>query len=61
MVIVSAKPKILDDYNAFCSASESNKQNLRERSLDLPSLFRYKHIASLKNHLSLAQGESLPY
>ena len=25
-VIVSFEPKILENYNAFCSASESNKQ-----------------------------------
>ena len=30
MVIVSFKPKIPEHYNAFCSASESNKQNLRD-------------------------------
>ena len=39
MVIVSVKPKILKNYNAFCSASESNKQNPRDRALDLPSSF----------------------
>ena len=61
MVIVSFKPKIPENYNAFCSASESNKQDPRDRTSDLPSCFRYKHITSLKNHLSLAQGESLPH
>ena len=59
MVIVSFKPKIPEDCNALRSASESIKQNSREGTLDLPSFFRYKHITSLKNHLSLAQGESL--
>ena len=40
-VIVSFKPKIPKNYNAFCSASESNKQkNLRDRILDLPFFFR---------------------
>ena len=36
----------------------------RERlagALDSHFLFRYKHITFLKNQLSLAQGESLPY
>ena len=61
MVIVSFKPKILENYNAFCSASGSNKQNPRDRTLDLPFFFHYNHITSLKNHLSLAQSESLPY
>ena len=39
----------------------SNKQNLRDRILDLQFFFRYKHITSLKDHVSLAQGESLAY
>ena len=48
-------------YNAFCSAFESNEQNLQDRALNLPFFFRYEHITSLKNHLSLAQGKSLSY
>ena len=47
--------------SALCSASESNKQNLRDRILDLPLFFRYKHITSLKNLPSPAPNESLPY
>ena len=31
------------------------------RTLDLPSFFHYKHIASLINHPLLAQGEGLPF
>ena len=40
---------------------EPNEQNLRDRTLDSPFFFRYKHITSPKNHHSLTQGESLPY
>ena len=61
MVIVSFQPYIPKDYNAFCSATESKKQNPRERTLDLPFLFRYKHITSLKSHLSLAHSESFSF
>ena len=44
------------------SAQLLNQINkIRDRTLDLPFFFRYKHIISLKNHLSLAQSESLPY
>ena len=32
------------NYNAICSATELDKQNPRDRTLDLPFLFRYKHI-----------------
>ena len=45
---------------ALCSVSESNKQNPRDRTLDLP-FFRYKHIPSLKNFPSPAPNDSLPY
>ena len=48
MVIVSFKRKMPENYNAFCSASEPNKQNPPHRTLDLTLLFRYKHITSLK-------------
>ena len=34
--------------NALCWASESRKQNLSDRTLDLPLSFRLKHITSLK-------------
>ena len=61
MVIVSFKPKIPKNNNAFCLASEASKQNPRHRTLDLPFFFHYQHMISLKNHPSLAQGESLPY
>ena len=60
MLIVSLKPKIPENYNA-CSATESNKQNPRDRTLCLPFFFRYKHKASIKNLLSPAKGDSLPY
>ena len=61
MVIVSFKLKIPENYKAFCSASESNKQNPRNKTLDLTSFSNYKHRTSLKNHLSLPEAESLPY
>ena len=61
VVIVSFKPQVTENYNAFSSASESNKQNPRDRTLDLHLCFRYKHIVSLESHLSFAQAESLPY
>ena len=61
MVIVSSKPKIPEKCNAFCPTSKANKQNLRDGTLDLPFFFFYKHITSLKNPLSLAQGANLPY
>ena len=47
--------------NALCSVSESSKQNPRDRALDLPFLFRYKHMPSFKNLPSPAPSESLPY
>ena len=50
---------MLGNYNAFHSASESSEQTPRDRMLDLPFCFRYKHKMFLINHLSLAQGESL--
>ena len=49
------------DVRNHSSAPESNKQNPRDRTLDLPFLFRYKHIPSLKNLPSPALSESLPY
>ena len=60
-MIVSFKPKIREIYNAFCSVSESNKQSPQDRSLDLPFFLQEKHITSRQNHISLAQGESMPY
>ena len=60
MVIVSFKSSIPENYNAFCSTSESNKHNPRDRTLGSPSFCRNKHITSLKNHISLAIGEMLP-
>ena len=44
MIIVSFKPKIPENYNAFCSASESNKQNPRHRTLD------FAPFLSLQSH-----------
>ena len=51
---------MLENRNALCSASEAKKQNLPDRTLDLPVFFRYKHITSLKCHLSLAQARASP-
>ena len=63
MVIVSFKPKIPEYYIALCSASKSksNKQDPRDRTLDLPFFFRSKDITSHKNRLLLEQVENLPY
>ena len=49
------------DVRSHSSAPESNKQNPRDRTLDLSIFFRYKHIPSLKNLPSPAPNESLPY
>ena len=51
----------MQNFNALCSVSESNKQNLRDRALDLPFFFRYKHIPSLENLPSPATNDSLPF
>ena len=61
MVIVSFKLKIPENDNVFCSLSESNKQDRRDRTLDLPFFFHSKHIASFRVHFSPPQGERLPY
>ena len=37
------------DVRSHSTAPESNKQNPRDRTLDLPIFFHYKHITSLKN------------
>ena len=47
--------------NALCSVSESNKQNLRNRTLVVPFFFRYKHMLSFKYLPSPERNESLPY
>ena len=49
------------DERSHSAAHESNKQNSRDRTLDLSIFFRYKHITSLKNLPSPAPNESLPY
>ena len=49
------------DIRSHSSAPESNKQNPRDRTLDLLIFFHYKHIPSLKNHPSPGPNESLPY
>ena len=49
------------DVRSYSSAPESNKQNPCDRTPDLPILFRYKRIPSLKNLPSPAPNESLPY
>ena len=49
------------DVRSHSSAPESNKQNPRDRTLDLPFFFFcYKHIPSLKSLPSPAPNESLP-
>ena len=60
MVIVSFKPKMPESNSAFCLASESNKQNTRDRTLDLPSFFLYTHITSLKNRFRLHKARVCP-
>ena len=49
------------DVRSHSSAPESNKQNPRDRILDLSIFFRHKHIPSLKNLQSPAPNESSPY
>ena len=49
------------DVRSHSSAPESNKQNPRDRTLDLSIFFRYKHIPSLKNLPSPAPNESSSY
>ena len=48
MVVVHFKPYIPENYSDFLSASETNKWNSRERTVDLPFSFRCKHITFLK-------------
>ena len=38
MLDVSFKPYIPENYDAICSASESNKQNLRDKTLGIYTL-----------------------
>ena len=47
------------NVNSYSSAPESDKQNPLDT--DIPFLFRYKHITSLKNLPLPAPSESLPY
>ena len=47
--------------HSHSSTPESNKQNPRDRTLDLSIFFRYKHIPSLKNLPSPTPNESSPY
>ena len=49
------------DVRSHSSAHESNKQNPRDRTLDLPFFFCFKHIPPLENLPSPAPNESLPY
>ena len=49
------------DVRSHSSAPESNNQNPRDRTLDLPISFRSKRIPSLKNLPSAAPNESSPY
>ena len=47
--------------NGLCLASESRKQNPRDRTLDLAFFFCYKHLTALKNFPSAAPSKSFPY
>ena len=49
------------DERSHSTAPESNKQNPREGTLDLPFFFRYKHIPSLKKLLSPVPNKSSAY
>ena len=49
------------NVSRYSSAPKLLKQNPPDRTLDLPVFFLLKHITSLKDHPSLALGESLPY
>ena len=49
------------DVRSHSSAPESNKQNPRDRTVDLLFFFRCKHIPSRKNLPSPAPNESSPY
>ena len=59
MVIVPLTPKIPENYNAFCSASKSNKLNLRHKTLDLPS-FAISTQRLLKTTLCLHKARVCP-
>ena len=48
------------DVRSHSSAPESNNQNPRDRTSDLPFFFHFKHLTSLKNLPSAAPNESLP-
>ena len=68
MFDLETKQRALQSLHIYCSdvrshssASESNKQNPRDTTLDLPSFFRYKHRPSLKNLPSPAPNESSSY
>ena len=49
------------DVRSHFSAPESNRQNPRDRTLDLRFFFHNKHIPSLKNLPSPAPNESSAY
>ena len=52
VVVASFQPKIPENYNAFCSAAGSNKQNPCNRTSDLPFFFRYKPLkANFRWHM----------
>ena len=40
--------------NETITTQQSNKQNPRDRTLDLLFILRYKHMIPIKSHLSLA-------
>ena len=43
------------NYDVCCSAYQSNEQSPRERTSDLPSIFRYKNIINITFRLQKAQ------
>ena len=49
------------NVNSYSSASESNRPNPRDRTMDVPFFVGLKHIPSLKNIPSPAPNESSPY
>ena len=57
----AGKRALCSDVCSHSSAPESNKQNPRDRTLDLPFFFRLRHITSLKNLPSPAPNESSAY
>ena len=49
------------NVNNYCSAAESDMQNPRGGTSDLPFYFDLKHITSLRHFPSLVPSDSLPH